>query len=68
MEQSQKNLELGLCKMSYLNLIRIKIGSGYTSIGTRWVFRNKLDEESKVIRNKARLVAEGYVTTQFVVR
>jgi transposase InsO family protein len=29
-------------------------------IGTRWVFRNKLDEEGKVIRNKARLVAQGY--------
>ena len=29
-------------------------------IGTRWVFRNKLDEEGKVTRNKARLVAQGY--------
>ena len=29
-------------------------------IGTKWVFRNKLDEEGKVIRNKARLVAQGY--------
>lgn len=29
-------------------------------IGTRWVFRNKLDENGKVIRNKARLVAQGY--------
>ncbi|XP_039686973.1 bromodomain-containing protein DDB_G0278469-like [Medicago truncatula] len=25
-----------------------------TIIGTRWVFRNKLDEEGKVVRNKAR--------------
>nr|XP_027191165.1 uncharacterized protein LOC113787027 [Cicer arietinum] len=31
-----------------------------TVIGTRWVFRNKLDEEGKVVRNKARLVAQGY--------
>src|SRR3954471_11243923 len=31
-----------------------------TIIGTRWVFRNKLDENGKVIRNKARLVAQGY--------
>ncbi|XP_039683064.1 uncharacterized protein [Medicago truncatula] len=31
-----------------------------TIIGTRWVFRNKLDEEGKVVRNKARLVAQGY--------
>lgn len=29
-------------------------------IRTRWVFRNKLDEQSKVVRNKAKLVAQGY--------
>ncbi|XP_073119945.1 uncharacterized protein [Henckelia pumila] len=29
-------------------------------IGTRWVFRNKLNEEGTVVRNKARLVAQGY--------
>jgi len=29
-------------------------------IGTKWVFRNKLNEDGKVIRNKARLVAQGY--------
>ena len=29
-------------------------------IGTRWIFRNKLDESGNVIRNKARLVAQGY--------
>ena len=26
-------------------------------IGTKWIFRNKTDEEGNVIRNKARLVA-----------
>ena len=26
-------------------------------IGTKWVFRNKLDEHGVIIRNKARLVA-----------
>ena len=26
-------------------------------IGTRWVFRNKMDENDIIIRNKARLVA-----------
>ncbi|GKB54491.1 retrovirus-related pol polyprotein from transposon TNT 1-94 [Tanacetum coccineum] len=31
-----------------------------TIIGTKWVFRNKLDENGVVSRNKARLVAEGY--------
>ncbi|GKC80538.1 retrovirus-related pol polyprotein from transposon TNT 1-94 [Tanacetum coccineum] len=29
-------------------------------IGTKWVFRNKLDENGIVSRNKARLVAQGY--------
>ena len=29
-------------------------------IGTRWIFRNKLDESGNVIRNKARLVAQGF--------
>ena len=30
------------------------------TIGTKWVFRNKLNEHGEVIRNKARLVAQGY--------
>ena len=29
-------------------------------IGTRCVLKNKLDEQGKVVRNKAMLVAEGY--------
>ena len=29
-------------------------------IGTKWVFRNKLDESGNIVRNKARLVAQGY--------
>ena len=30
-------------------------------MGTRWVFRNKMDEDGVVIKNKARLVAKGYL-------
>ncbi|GJW26736.1 putative ribonuclease H-like domain-containing protein [Tanacetum coccineum] len=30
------------------------------AIGSKWVFRNKKDERGIVIRNKARLVAQGY--------
>ncbi|GJS78908.1 retrovirus-related pol polyprotein from transposon TNT 1-94 [Tanacetum coccineum] len=33
---------------------------GHTIIGTKWVFRNNLDENSIVCRNKARLVAQVY--------
>ena len=29
-------------------------------IGTKWVFRNKMDEDGNIVRNKARLVAKGY--------
>jgi hypothetical protein len=29
-------------------------------IGTKWVFRNKLNEDGHVTRNKARLVCKGY--------
>ena len=34
--------------------------SGKHIIGTRWVFKNKLDENGLIVRNKARLVAQGY--------
>nr|GEV80848.1 uncharacterized mitochondrial protein AtMg00810-like [Tanacetum cinerariifolium] len=33
---------------------------GKTIIGIKWVFKNKMDEEGVVTKNKARLVAEGY--------
>ncbi|KAK6131030.1 hypothetical protein DH2020_035228 [Rehmannia glutinosa] len=29
-------------------------------IGTKWVFRNKMNEEGSKVRNKARMVAKGY--------
>ena len=29
-------------------------------IGTKWVFRNKMNEQDFITRNKARLVAKGY--------
>ena len=33
---------------------------GFNVIGTKGVFRNKLNEQGEVIRNKARLIAQGY--------
>ena len=29
-------------------------------IGTKWVFRNKMNEKGEVVRNKGRLVCKGY--------
>ena len=29
-------------------------------IGTKWVFRNKLDENGEITRNRARLFCKGY--------
>lgn len=33
-------------------------------IGTKWIFRNKTDEKGNVVRNKARLVAQGYTQVE----
>ncbi|GJU24737.1 putative ribonuclease H-like domain-containing protein [Tanacetum coccineum] len=38
----------------------VNIPNGKRAIGTKWVFRNKKDERGIVVRNKARLVAQGY--------
>ena len=29
-------------------------------IGIKWIFKNKIDEDGEIIRNKSRLVAQGY--------
>lgn len=33
-------------------------------VGTKWVFRNKLNGDGKLIRNKARLVCKGYAQVE----
>ncbi len=33
-------------------------------IGTKWIYRNKQDEHGQVVRNKARLVAQGYTQVE----
>ena len=34
--------------------------SNQSVIGTRWVFRNNMDENDIIVRNKARFVAQGF--------
>jgi len=36
----------------------------YNVIGTKWVFRNKQNEDGIVVRNKARLVAQGFTKSK----
>ncbi|GJZ42236.1 putative ribonuclease H-like domain-containing protein [Tanacetum coccineum] len=40
--------------------ILVDLPSGKKAIGTKWVFKNKRDERSIVVKNKARLVAQGF--------
>jgi hypothetical protein len=35
-------------------------------IGTKWVFRNKLNEDGQVTKNKTRLVCKGYAQVEGV--
>jgi hypothetical protein len=38
--------------------------SDHNVISTRWVFQNKQDQDEIVVRNKARLVAQGYIQVE----
>ncbi|GJU27976.1 putative ribonuclease H-like domain-containing protein [Tanacetum coccineum] len=38
----------------------VELPNGKRAIGTKWVFKNKKDEKGIMIKNKARLVAQGY--------
>nr|GEU39774.1 hypothetical protein [Tanacetum cinerariifolium] len=55
-EADFNNLELTTVKVWRL----VDLPKDKHAIGTKWVYRNKKDERGIVIRNKARLVAQGY--------
>ncbi|GJV29261.1 ribonuclease H-like domain-containing protein [Tanacetum coccineum] len=38
----------------------VDLPNGKRAIGTKWVYRNKKDERGIVIKNKARLITQGY--------
>nr|KAJ0217759.1 hypothetical protein LSAT_V11C300154580 [Lactuca sativa] len=40
--------------------------SGKTITGTRWVYRNKVDKDGIITRNKARLVAQGFTQIECI--
>ncbi|GKC53399.1 putative ribonuclease H-like domain-containing protein [Tanacetum coccineum] len=40
--------------------ILVDLPYGKKAIGTKWVFKNKRDDRSIVVKNKARLVAQGF--------
>ncbi|GJX58096.1 putative ribonuclease H-like domain-containing protein [Tanacetum coccineum] len=46
--------------MPELEIFYTNLPHGMKVIGTKWVYRNKRDERGVVVRNKARLVAQGY--------
>ncbi|GKB86272.1 putative ribonuclease H-like domain-containing protein [Tanacetum coccineum] len=49
-------------RMSQQNLEEL----GKRAIGTKWVYRNKKDERGIVVRNKARLVTQGYTQEKVI--
>jgi hypothetical protein len=40
--------------------VMVQRTEGKNIIGSKWIFKNKLNEQGQVIRNKARLVCKGY--------
>ncbi|GJW67431.1 putative ribonuclease H-like domain-containing protein [Tanacetum coccineum] len=48
------------CFLSQKVWTLVDLPYGKRAIGTKWVYRNKKDERGIMIRNKARLVAQGY--------
>nr|GEU42800.1 retrovirus-related Pol polyprotein from transposon TNT 1-94 [Tanacetum cinerariifolium] len=44
----------------------VPVSYGKTIIRTKWIFRNKMDEIGVVIKNKARLVAQGFIQEEMI--
>ncbi|GJQ99791.1 putative ribonuclease H-like domain-containing protein [Tanacetum coccineum] len=52
--------ELERTWFAYIKGSKLDLPNGKRDIGTKWVYRNKKEERGIVIKNKARLVAQGY--------
>jgi hypothetical protein len=44
----------------------VELPRGHKAIGLKWVFKLKHDEQGRVVKHKARLIAKGYVQQQGV--
>nr|GEU63741.1 retrovirus-related Pol polyprotein from transposon TNT 1-94 [Tanacetum cinerariifolium] len=44
----------------------VPVPYGKTIIGTKWIYRNKTDENGVVIKNKARLVTQGFRQKEWI--
>ncbi|GKA95851.1 putative ribonuclease H-like domain-containing protein [Tanacetum coccineum] len=53
-------LQFKLQKVWTLVWTLVDLPNGKRAIGTKWVYMNKIDERGIVIKNKARLIAQGY--------
>ncbi|GJT76407.1 putative ribonuclease H-like domain-containing protein [Tanacetum coccineum] len=59
-QQNLKEYGLFLSQKEPKKVIQALEDPSWRAIGTKWVFRNKKDERGIVVRNKARLVTQGY--------
>ncbi|GKD27313.1 copia protein, partial [Tanacetum coccineum] len=59
-DQPQRFSELSVCLFSITSKTQEDLPYGKRAIGTKWIYRNKKDEKGIMVRNKARLIAQGY--------
>nr|GEW20569.1 putative ribonuclease H-like domain-containing protein [Tanacetum cinerariifolium] len=59
-DEEDVGAETDLSNLETNIFVLVDLPKGKRAIGSKWVFRNKKDERGTVIRNKARLVAQGY--------
>ncbi|KAA0026117.1 gag-pol polyprotein [Cucumis melo var. makuwa] len=70
--QTRRKDKIDYLKMELLQFRRNNVWTlvskpeGVNVIGTKWIFKNKIDETGCVTKNKARLVAQGYTQVEGV--
>nr|GFC68065.1 hypothetical protein [Tanacetum cinerariifolium] len=59
-DEEDVGVEADLSNLATNIPVLVDLPKGKRAIGSKWIFRNKKDEKKIVIRNKARLVAQGH--------